>query len=237
VRIIAPDRPGIGLSTYRADRTIDNWADDVAELGDALSLDRFLVAGVSGGGPHSLACAYGLPDRVIKAGVISGAAEMDSPEAIAAMHKGNQTVFNLAKKSYGPFVLRAMFGAMGFVAKHWPGKVAGGNSKMLPEADRELLKDEALLTALTKDAPESYRQGARAVVQEALLFTRPWGFQLEDIRVPVLLWHGTQDMNAPLAMAGEMERRIPDCTATYYEGEGHLYFLKRWPEIVRALTS
>jgi pimeloyl-ACP methyl ester carboxylesterase len=75
------------------------------------------------------------------------------------------------------------------------------------------------------------------VVDEALLFTKPWGFALEDIRVPVLLWHGSEDRNAPLSMAKEMERRIPDCTPTYYEGEGHLYFLKRWPEIARALTS
>jgi len=85
--------------------------------------------------------------------------------------------------------------------------------------------------------PESYRQGARGVVNEAVMFTKPWGFRMEDIAVPVLLWHGTEELNAPLSMAKEMERRIPNCTATYYEGEGHLYFFRRWPEIARALTS
>jgi len=237
IRVITSDRPGLGLSTYRPDRTILNWANDVAELADALSLDTFIVAGVSGGGPHSLACAYALPDRVIKAGVISGAAPMDTPEALAAMHKGNRTVFKLARKPYGPMVLRALFGAMGFAAKRWPDKVAGGNSKMMPAADREIIADPELSATLRAEMRESYRQGARAVVHEALLFTKPWGFAMEDIKVPVLLWHGTEDLNAPLSMAKEMERRIPNCTATYYEGEGHLYFLRRWPEIARALTS
>src|SRR4029077_16193734 len=161
-----PDRPGLGLSSYRPDRTILNWADDVAELADALGLDKFLVAGVSGGGPHSLATAYALPDRVTKAGVISGAAPMDSPEAIAAMHKGNRTAFKLARNPAGRMVLRGMFGVMGFAAKRWPDKVAGGNSKMMPAADREILADTELIDALKKEMPESYRQGARGVVDE-----------------------------------------------------------------------
>ena len=64
IRLIAPDRPGLGLSTYLPHRTLLNWPGDVAELADALKLEKFIVAGVSGGGPHSLACAYALPDRV-----------------------------------------------------------------------------------------------------------------------------------------------------------------------------
>ena len=237
VRIIAPDRPGFGLSTYQPNRTIAGWPSDVAELADALGLGRFVVAGVSGGGPHSLACAHALPDRVVKAGVISGAAPMDTPDVLAQMHKGNRAVFNLARKPYGPTLLRGMFGVMAFVAKRWPDKVTGRNAKMMPPADREILADEQLTAMLREEMPEAYRQGARAAVDEALFFTKPWGFRLEDIKVPVLLWHGTEDLNAPLSMAKDMEARIPDCTAKYYEGEGHLYFLKRWPEIATALMS
>jgi pimeloyl-ACP methyl ester carboxylesterase len=133
--------------------------------------------------------------------------------------------------------MRGLFGVMGFIAKRWPEKVAGGNSKVMPASDREVLADKELTATLSTEMHESYRQGARGVVQEAILFTKPWGFRLEEIRVPVLLWHGSEDLNAPLAMAKEMERRIPDCTATYYEGEGHLYFFKRWPEIAAALRS
>jgi pimeloyl-ACP methyl ester carboxylesterase len=232
IRLIAPDRPGIGLSDYLPNRTIQSWADDVRELGDALALDRFVVAGVSGGGPHSLACACKLPDRVIRAGVISGAAPMDTPEALAGMHTGNRIAFKLANRA--PIVLRALFGVMSYVAKKKPD--ANFGDKGLPPADREIMKDTALRKALMAEAPESYRQGSRAIADEAVMFTKPWGFRMEDITVPVLLWHGGEDRNAPLAMAKVMERRIPDCTATYYETEGHLYFLKRWPELARALV-
>lgn len=234
-RIIAPDRPGLGLSSYLRHRTILSWPKDVRELADALSLDKFVVCGVSGGGPHSLACAHELPDRVTRAGVISGAGPIDSADALAGMHKGNQLAMTLAKRA--PLVLRGLYGIIALVAKRWPDKVVGGNSKQMPEADRKLLADGELMTTLKADMPESYRQGARAAVDEAILFTKPWGFALEDITVPVLLWHGSEDRNAPLAMAKDMERRIPNCTATYYEGEGHLYFFKRWPEISAALKG
>jgi len=230
IRLIAPDRPGIGLSDYNPKRTILNWSDDVRELADELSLDRFVVAGVSGGGPHSLACAYALPDRVLRAGVISGAAPMDA-QTIKQMHTANRITFTLAQRA--PFVLRPLFGLMGWIAKKKPD--ANFGEKQLPPADREILHDAVLKAALLQDAPESYRQGARAIADEAILFANPWGFELEDIRVPVFLWHGGQDLNAPLQMAKDMEHRIPDCTATYFPDEGHLYFLRRWPEIGRAL--
>lgn len=237
LRLIVPDRPGFGLSTYKPGRTLLDWPGDVAELADALGLERFVVAGVSGGGPHSLACAYKLGDRVTRAGVISGAAPMDTPDAIAQMHKGNRTVMKLARTRFGPVVLRGMFGAMAFVAKRWPERATAAMSKQMPAADRAFLADDEILKMLREEAPESYRQGARAAVDEAVMFNKPWGFRLEDIRVPVLLWHGSEDLNAPLSMAKEMEARIPDCTATYYEGEGHLYFLRRWQEIAPALKG
>jgi pimeloyl-ACP methyl ester carboxylesterase len=230
-RIIVPDRPGLGLSDFKPNRTILDWPDDVAELTDALGLDRFVVAGVSGGGPHSLACAYKLGDRVIRAGVISGAAQIETAADLEGMHGPNKTAFTLARRA--PWILRPLFEVMGFVAKRWPD--AAFAEKGMPPADVEIMKDPALKEALRSEAPEAYRQGGRAVAHEAVMFARPWGFRLEDVKRPVLLWHGSDDKNAPLAMAKTMEARIPDCTAKYYEGEGHLYFFRRWPEISEAL--
>ena len=69
VRVIAPDRPGVGLSTFQPGRRLSAWADDIRQLADALSVERFIVAGFSGGGPHALAVAHGLPDRVIAASI------------------------------------------------------------------------------------------------------------------------------------------------------------------------
>jgi pimeloyl-ACP methyl ester carboxylesterase len=70
VRVIAPDRPGMGTSTFEPARRLTDWADDVRQLADSVGLPRFVLAGFSGGGPHALAVAHGLPDRVIAAGCI-----------------------------------------------------------------------------------------------------------------------------------------------------------------------
>jgi pimeloyl-ACP methyl ester carboxylesterase len=160
---------------------------------------------------------------------------MDDPAVLKAMHRSNRMAFMLARRA--PLVLHVVFGIAAFVAKRWPDKAAGANSKQMPAADREILSDTELMGMLRKEAPEPFRHGVRGVVDEAVLFANPWGFRLEDVSVPVLLWHGSEDRNAPLQMAKEMERRIPDCTATYYEGAGHLYFFRKWPEIAAALKG
>lgn len=233
IRVIAPDRPGIGLSDYKPHRTLLDWPQDVRELADALHLNRFVVAGVSGGGPHALACAHTLDESVIRAGVISGASPIESTADLEGMHAANRLAFKLAHRA--PLVLRGLFAVSAFVAKRKPDATFG--DKQLPAADREIVRDPAIRKTLIAEMPESYRQGGRAVADEAVIFMKPWGFRLEDVSVPVLLWHGSEDRNAPLKMAKEMERRLPNCTATYYEGEGHLYFMKRWPEIAEALKG
>ena len=82
VRVIAPDRPGAGSSAFEPGRRLTDWADDVRQLADSLGIERFLVAGFSGGGPHALAVAHGLPDRVIAVGSISGAGPIDTRDAL-----------------------------------------------------------------------------------------------------------------------------------------------------------
>ena len=74
IRVISPDRPGFGLSDYKEDRTLLGWADDVLELADQLKIKKFAVMGVSGGGPYSAVCAYKIPERVTKAGIVVGLA-------------------------------------------------------------------------------------------------------------------------------------------------------------------
>jgi pimeloyl-ACP methyl ester carboxylesterase len=90
VRVIAPDRPGAGSSAFQPGRRLTNWADDVRQLADSLGIERFLVAGFSGGGPHALAVAHGLPDRVIAAGSISGAGPIETRDALKDMNRADR---------------------------------------------------------------------------------------------------------------------------------------------------
>ncbi len=121
VRVISPDRPGFGMSTFQPYRRLIDWADDVAVLADAVGADQFLVAGFSGGGPHALAVAHGLPDRVRAVAVIGGAGPIDAPDSLTGMNPANRLIFTLARRA--PVVLRLLIAPHAHQMKRHPAKV------------------------------------------------------------------------------------------------------------------
>lgn len=237
VRVIAPDRPGFGASTFQVGRCLADWADDVRQLADSLGVERFLVAGFSGGGPHALAVAHGLPDRVIAAGSIGGAGPVDTPDALAGMNRVNRLVFTVAKKA-SP-ALGLLVAPHAYLMKRQPGKVVerSAGDKNLPEADREVMTNSRQQELMIMAGPEAFRQGIRGLVHEAHICAGPWGFDPAAIKPPVFIWHGDLDTNVPLHMAQHLAARIPDSRLTIYRGEGHLIVPKHWTEIRTALLS
>jgi pimeloyl-ACP methyl ester carboxylesterase len=231
LRYISTDRPGLGFSSPVPRRRLLDWPLDVAALADHLGLQRFLVAGISGGGPHALACASALPERVVAAGSICGSGPLDSEAASEAMHAPNRALFDLARKD--PDAVLAMLEQQYEQMKTLDRtQIVEMMRQTLPPADISVVERHPdLLDVLANDQDEAMRQGGTGLLAETLMFVQPWGFALEDIQVPVLLWQGDQDLNVPLAHAQEFERRIPRCTATYYPGEGHLLFLDHQAEI------
>jgi pimeloyl-ACP methyl ester carboxylesterase len=237
VRVIAPDRPGFGMSAFQDGRRLTDWAEDVRQLADSLGIGRFLVAGFSGGGPHALAVAHGLPDRVIATGSIGGAGPVDTPGALAGMNRVNRLIFACARRA--PRVLGLLIARHASQISHEPAKLIERSSRdrHLPEADRVAMTDPRLRELMTAAGPEAFRQGIRGVVHEAHICARPWGFAPATIKPPVLLWHGDQDTNVPLAMARDLADQIPGSSITVYPGEGHLIVPRHWPEIQAALLS
>jgi len=234
LRIIAPDRPGMGLSDFQPGRRLLDWPDDVAQLADHLGLERFAVAGVSGGGPHAMVCAYKLPDRVIVAASLSGAGPFDGPDSLTGMHAGNRTLFRLAMAA--PWVLPLLMWPSVRMMQRMPDRIGDNMMKALPEADRLVLQDPEIKRRAYDGGREAVRQGARGVVQEAKIFVQPWGFDLADIKVPVQIWQATEDRNVPVAMAERLGREIPNATVKILPDEGHMIFISHWDEIVAALV-
>jgi pimeloyl-ACP methyl ester carboxylesterase len=234
VRFICVDRPGYGCSTFQPNRRILDWANDISSLADALDLDRFAVSGHSGGGPHTLACAYGLPNRVTAAAILSGAAPVAAPnilEGITPLHK-----FGLTYGKYIPwplwrFVTWWLFRELAAD----PTKAIDNDRADRPWVDNELLDIPELRAICIQSDVEAYQQGLLAFSWESHLFTRPWGFPLEKIEVPVYVWHGTQDNSTTMAMARYLERTIPHCKATFCEGEAHMLLIPHWEEILTML--
>lgn len=230
-RVIAVDRPGIGRSDPQPHRTVLDWPADVAALADALELDRFAVAGFSFGGPYARACAYALPDRVTGAGLISCLAPVDDPTAKHGMPAA--TRYGLAAARRSPLLAWPMVWLTAHQARG--GKMIDALAKSMAPPDAEVLRRPDVRNTLGRSLAESFRQGIRAATWDGVAVARGEGFGLEQIGTEVLIWHGAQDRNDPVAMARLQEQRLPRATAHYYPGEGHLIFFSRIAEILTEL--
>jgi pimeloyl-ACP methyl ester carboxylesterase len=237
VRMVAPDRPGLGLSDFQPKRTILDRAHDVEALADSLHLERFAVMGISGGGPYAAATAYQLPERVTKVAFVSPAGPLTFPDATTGMLTSIRLLFRLARNA--PWAVNMMMKKM-TRRRNNPERVRKQvlRSRRLPAADVALFENDEFLQTLLAGSREAFRTGTRGAAWDVVLCARPWGFQLEDIRVPSLLWHGEADVNAPVSMGRAIARTIPNCQAIFMPGEGHLSLaFKHMDEILRSLFA
>jgi pimeloyl-ACP methyl ester carboxylesterase len=230
VRFIGIDRPGYGYSSFKPGRNFISWPDDVAELAEALRIDRFSILGVSGGGPYAAACACKMPDRLDAVGIICGMGPVDVPDLIRGMPWLYRQGLRLAGRLPGITATLYPFLALFFRYYHermlsiLSGKVAG--------PDKIALKDEELIQVLSASFQEAFRSSLRGPATDVVLYSRPWGFALKDIYTTVHLWHGEKDRIVPSEMGRYIARSIPNCRATFYPDEGHFsIILNRIEEI------
>jgi pimeloyl-ACP methyl ester carboxylesterase len=236
VRLITTDRPGYGESAFQPGRRILDWPGDIAQLADALGIVKFAVCGHSGGGPHTLACAYALPERVSTAVTVSGAGPVDAPGATEGLTPINWFGFKFGQ--YIPWPLgRALTSQMFHERCMDPAKAMDRETGHRQRADDELIARPEIREACLTSELEAFRPGIEGFAWDVRLITRPWGFPLEDIRVPVNLWHGTTDNVTTVAMARYMAGKIPGSRITICENEAHLLLFPHWEEILTVLTS
>lgn len=237
VRVIAPDRPGYGLSDFQRGRKLLDWPTDVAQLADALGINHFTVLGLSGGGPHAMACAYQLPERVTRAALVSSPSPLDAPGIFEGMAAMNRQGFALDRRLPWP-LLRLVYGLQGRAIRRAPEKFVEALHAQMSEPDQQVLDDPLIRQGFVEDVRTAYQAGTRAHAWESRMVVRDWGFHLHDIRAETHLWHGELDRLAPVAMGRYLARTIPGCRATFFPNEGHLsIYFKRWDEIVSALVA
>jgi pimeloyl-ACP methyl ester carboxylesterase len=235
VRLIAFDRPGFGQSSPQPDRQIGDWALDVREAAEQLGVPRFDVLGVSGGGPYAAACAAKLPDLVSRAAIVSGWAPADKSAATSGLPWFTRMTLALWRRI--PALVHLAIWWLALNAKLFPALVLLAARRRLPAVDQEIYQRPNMRTMERKVLREVFRQGHRGPAHELVLFSQRWDFRVEDIRVPVLLWHGDADRTVPISMGRYMASAIPDCTATYYPGQGHYMSFDRMDTILAALVA
>jgi pimeloyl-ACP methyl ester carboxylesterase len=221
VRLIAIDRPGFGLSDFQPHRTLLRWPWDVAAVATALSIPRFAVIGVSGGGPHALACAYKIPERLTSVALLGSLGPLDEPQATAGMMVQNQRLFSLARQA--PWLLRLLLEWRTRQMRRDFTRFIPRVTQDMAAADHTTFAAHPQMRSQMREAfVEAYRSGARGASWEARVFTQPWGFRLVDISHEILLWQGEDDRNVPLAMGHALAAMLPHCRATFFPEEGHI---------------
>ena len=213
LRWVSWDRPGYGGSTPQPDRPVSSAAGFARAVADALGLDRVAVMGQSGGGPHALACAALLPDRVVAAVAIASLAPYDAPGLVHASGMCPSGVAALTAAAAGREAKEAHMAAHGdeYDPEYTP-------------SDLEVLGAEWgwFGTVVEAAAPA----GPAPHVDDDLAYVRPWGFDPASIQAPTLLLHGTADRIVPAHHSRWLAERIPHAELRIREGDGHLSIMR-----------
>ena len=191
-RILAADRPGFGLSDFQRGRRILDWADDVAQLADALQIDRFAVLGSLRGSPLCGCLRVGDSRTSDRTGIVCGMGPSDAP----GMKDG--TSWTLPGKILRTRRVILMLTSMGL--QRDPDQFMSRSMETFSEPDRLLLDQPELAQVFIGGMQEAFRSGIGGANHEAGLYTQPWAFQLQEIAAGVHLWHGESDSNVPISV-------------------------------------
>ncbi len=219
-------RPGYHDKPRAAGRDIAAVAEDVARFADELGVETFATWGISGGAPHALACAALLPDRVTAAVALAGPAPYGAEglDWYAGQGEGNIVEFETALQGEEP--LRSLLEQE--AAAVLAGEESGLDTLFSPP-------DQAILPQLEGFLGQTFGEaigtGIDGWVDDDLAFVGDWGFDLADIRVPVLVVHGVQDRFVPVDHGRWLAQRIPGVETRILDDEGHLSLYARIPEV------
>jgi len=225
LRWISYDRPGYGGSSPHDGRTVASAAADVAAIADALGIGRFFVLGHSGGGPHALACAALLHERVIAAVSVSAPAPFDADglDWFAGWSPG------IAAEN------RAATGGRATLEEHWAEAEPEDMDAFFTEADMAALGGN--WSWLAGVAGQAIEQGNEGYLEDTLASVQPWGFRPDAIRVPVLIVHGAKDKMVPSAHGGWLAARCPAAELRIVPDAGHITVLDSAPEALTWLAA
>ena len=232
LRLISYDRPGYGGSTPQPDRTVADCAADVRAICAELGIGRLAMWGISGGGPHVLACAALLPDLVSAVASLASLAPLDAGglDWFAGMGELNADDARLFLRDRE--AARAKLDAdreqvLGASAAD----LAGALQTLLSPADAGALND-GLADFLIYCDHDGLAPGGQGWWDDSVAHASRWGFELSAISVPVLLMHGRQDQFVPFGHGQWLAEHIPGVEARLFDHDGHLTLLtNRIPEV------
>jgi len=230
--VVSYDRPGYGESSMKKGRSYESAVADLEVLADGLGVERFFVAGVSGGGPYALAAGAIIPGRLRGILLLSAvgpdtldAEKFAQRERPAWLEAGLRQPWALA---VGRWLVETYAGGRALYSMWLEGYASTAVSRF-SQVDSRCVRRKQSNVYTMKLIPESTRQAtATALLQDLLLIVRPWTFNPTQIpaqlQSAVHIWHGTEDLQVDLAHAHAFKRMLPEATLEVVEGGGHLAY-------------
>lgn len=219
LRIISPDRPGLGQSDFHPGRRLLDWPPVLAEMAVHLGFDKFHVFGVSGGGPYVLAVAHAVPERLLSATIVCSAPPLRL--------FGTRDLFwpyrlVLVLRRYLNFMMGPVFAGGARISRQHPGDVPmRWLIGMLNPEDQRVMRDERNQQVVAEGFRQSVSQSVKHVQADADLYLDDWGFDIQDIRHPIHMWHGREDKNIPFSYAEKLAALLPNVTTHWTDNDGH----------------
>ncbi|MGZ5378827.1 MAG: alpha/beta fold hydrolase [Mycobacterium sp.] len=230
VRLISPDRPGVGLSDPDPGRTILSWASDVEKLLDGIGIERFAVMGWSMGGQYAAAVGHALRHRVTRVAIVAGALPLTESGVFDQLPAMDRYFTRMSERA--PWLAQQWFRIMGLAPRVAPVLYGRLAARDLGPADGAVIRGEGF-RAFARMSREAMRQPAGAV-EEYRAWMRPWGFAPEDLDVPVDVWAGADDQLVDPSWAQRLASRIPNATLNIRDG-GHFVAHLHYREIFDSL--
>jgi len=226
IRIISPDRPGVGISTFQENRQFLDWGNDIAELADFLGLNKYSIFGLSGGAPHVLACLISDSSRIENASIVSGATPYDYKGTLKGMWFPVKLIHWFASWKKDTQLRKFIQNDFdGLVYK--PEKRIKQFQNYLPTPDKKLMTEHPEYGwDFIEGSKESYKQGIESVVQEWKLYVSDWQMELSKIHSPVNLWYGSKDKMAPVYRGYYYNNVLPNSTLKVIDNEGHFSLIR-----------
>jgi len=222
IRIISPDRPGISGSSLQPDRKLSDWPRVVERIVEHLGVSEFRMLAISGGAPYAYATAAAMPQHVRAIAIVGGAppmAELVDAEGLLPLYRWMLALYRTQPR----LLRRLLYLARPVLSLRPPVRFRPLLLKMLMlrPCDAESLRDAAAFEAIFESQRRAWRGSAEGVMVDAQIYAQAWGFALEDVQVPVRLWHGKQDRAFSVRLAEQVAKRLPNCKARFVDDAGH----------------
>lgn len=222
-RLIAVDRPGYGRSAYQKNLTPLGFADQIKNLFKEKNIEQLSIISVSGGAPYALALAYLLQDQVTKLTSIGGVAPL-TVKNFKYMNKVQKRTWFVRQVVPAP-ILKVALKQVWQKGFHNIEKILFNQIEHFSQPDQQVFSDPEIYPVLVETTQNALQQGPEGLLHDMKIYSKPWGFPLDQIRCPVTLWHGGHDDVVHVQFAQDMKQSLPKAQLNYRPHEGHYSIL------------